>query len=193
MKILPTPDHHVPDWECAAILRFMQELLTLLRVTQYKILVMYDPCEDDAHGTMDFTEGRYIAKLSLNRDWTTYDNDIKFNTIIHETLHITHRGVNSVVEDQVYFMYAGHYTDFRRRYQEQMELFVDHYATFMEDNYNLREFWDKCYAEARQDDQVANDKGGSDDETSGLKMAGDSGLHAEASEQETVGVQAQRD
>lgn len=139
-------DHHVGDGEVSAILDFMQELLALLKMTQYRILMMWNPSDDDCYASIDFVDGRFTAQLYLNKEWSGYHPDIKFNTIIHETLHITHRTVNDVVEDQAHHMLYPAYADFRRRFQEQMEFFVDHYATFMEDNYDLREYWDKCYA-----------------------------------------------
>jgi hypothetical protein len=81
---------HVSDLEIRRILTFCRDVLATLQMPPHFIVFGDDPSDDDAHASINATDGRYAAHLRVSDEWETYTEQLKIHTLVHEMLHLTH-------------------------------------------------------------------------------------------------------
>ena len=137
--------HHVPEVEQDAVLRFAVEVCKALGLPTWKIALMEKPSSKDAEAEIEPVDGRHAAKLWLSRDWMTFDDDTRRQAIVHEMIHLVHPRVDSVIHDLKQLLRPHEYNPFRRAYAREMELVVDHLAMFLDETFRMREAWDDAH------------------------------------------------
>lgn len=140
--------HHVTQKEIDAVLAFAIEVLVALRMPAWTVLLMWDPCGDDALATIKPIDGRYVAELHLCADWMDRSDEVRRNTITHEMLHLVHARVDSVIDDTTNLMHDHEWENLRNQYVREMELLVDHFATFMSNTHTLEKAWEVAHGRA---------------------------------------------
>lgn len=136
--------HHVTDAEAGAILDYATQVMKTLGMAQWVINIQQDPCDDDAHASVEPVYGRYVAKVSLHENWMDLSTDVRRNTITHEILHLVHMRIDAEIDDTQDLMHDHEFDTFKRRYKRETELMVDHFATFMADTHALPDAWDQA-------------------------------------------------
>lgn len=142
--------HHVSKREQTRVLDYATAVLATLRMPKWTVLLMEEPCGDDAIASIEPVEGRYVAQLYLCADWHTKSSDVRRETITHEMLHLVHRNVSTVVlDDSADFMHDHEHDDWSRRVRRELELMVDHLASFMAATHDLTGEWEAARKRAR--------------------------------------------
>ena len=142
--------HHVSDTEATAVLHYATSVLATLRMPKWTVLIMEDPCDEDALASVTPVDGRYSAQLYLSKDWEELSNDARRICVTHEILHLMHRNVSTVVlDDTVDLMHDWEHDRWARTVRREFELMVDHLAHFLGETHNLIEAWDEAQRKAR--------------------------------------------
>lgn len=137
--------HHVSDAEAAAVLDYATSVLKTLGMAQWVVLIMQEPCDEEAQATVQWVEGRYLAQIRLGENWMELRDEVRRNTITHEILHLVHSRVSDTIDDAHEFMRGHEYRPWRRRAQREIELMVDHFATALADTHRLTEAWEDAH------------------------------------------------
>lgn len=137
---------HVSKSEARAVCDFAANVVSALHMPGWKILVMDDPCEDDALASISWVDGKYTAQIYLCAGWMNRSSDERRETVVHEVLHLLHFRINHVIDDARDLMHDHEHDALARRYQRETELMVDHLAKFLAETHNLEEAWDKAHA-----------------------------------------------
>ncbi len=137
---------HVTKREAQAVCDYAGELCTAMRMPRWRILVMEDPCEDDANAMIKWIDGRWTAELHLGTGWMKLDYDERRMVVTHEVMHLLHAPVSTVVlDDSATYMHDHEHDDWSRRVRREFELMVDHLATWIADTHSLAEAWDVAH------------------------------------------------
>lgn len=86
MKDLP----HVTQFEGERVVRFAAWLLTMLRLSNWRVDLAADPAEEENIASVHMTEGRHVATVYLASDWMQRLDEERMNCIIHEMMHVVH-------------------------------------------------------------------------------------------------------
>lgn len=140
------PGSHVTKREAQAVCDFAADVMTLLHMPGWQILVMEAPADDDCIASIIPVEGKYVAQLSLARDWMKRSSDERRETVVHEVLHLLHFRVNHVIDDAGDFMHAHEHGAIRRSYWRETELMVDHLAKFLAETHSIEEAWEAAHS-----------------------------------------------
>lgn len=141
---------HVTDAEAQACADFAANVAEYLHLPRYKMLIMEEPCQDDALASVEVVEGRWVAQIYLSTEWMEKDDEERMLTIVHEVCHLLHRSVNYVVESSVRYMHDYEYNDLAVRYRHETELMVDHLSMFLSDHATIKESWKTAHRRAAQ-------------------------------------------
>ncbi|WP_299055077.1 hypothetical protein [uncultured Nocardioides sp.] len=137
---------HVNKKEAQAVADYATDVAYALSLPRWRILVMTDPCGDDAMATVDTVDGKWTARIWLCEDWMTQPYDTRRETITHEVCHLIHmRLADTVIEDSKPLMRNGDHRDWTRRVRREFELMVDHLAVFLAETHSLERAWDKAH------------------------------------------------
>jgi len=140
--------HHIKPREQRRIMDYAMKVLGTLGENKWRVLLMVEPSDDDAYGSVNIAPEKYVVELYLAENWHELSNETRRNTITHEMLHVVHKRVDHVVYDLDPLLRHDEQTDLRTKYQREIELMVDHFATFMSDTHSLTEEWDEAWARA---------------------------------------------
>lgn len=140
--------HHITKKEADAVAEFAGQLLELLRLPAWTVLIMDEPCEDDAVASIRPIEGRHVAELSLAADWMKRRNEERLYTVVHEVCHLVHARVNDAVHDAEFHMHDYEFRTFWGRYRRETEYMVDHLAFFLSRTHCLEQAWEKAHGKA---------------------------------------------
>lgn len=119
---------HLTDKESTAALRLAVEVGEILGIGLWSIRIMEEPCADDCHASVKVIEGRYVAEISLSKDWSSLPKEEKKLTIIHEMCHLLHFRIDHAFESARQFMHDYEYDIVEAQYRHEMELLVDRLA-----------------------------------------------------------------
>lgn len=140
---------HVTKAEATAIAGYAEALMEIMRMPGWRVRVLEAPCDDDSMATIDWPVPKHIAEMQLNRHWMAFPSNERRETITHEVLHLMHARVTDQLDDAKRYMSKADYKDWRRRMQRELELMVDHLASFMAETHTLVDAWDAVHREAR--------------------------------------------
>lgn len=137
---------HVTKREAQAVCNYAANLCDLLGMQTWRILVMDEPCDDDANASVEWIDQRYVAQLSLAEGWMKVDYHQRREIVTHEVLHLLHSKVSTVVlDDSEPFMHDHEHRDWERRVRREFELMVDHLAGFLAKTHTLEQSWDAAH------------------------------------------------
>lgn len=88
---------HVSDNEAKRILTFCSRMIATLRLPPHHLVLSDSPSDDDAHASIDPTDGRYAALLKVASDWEQLEEWAKVHDLTHEVLHLVHAELYSDV------------------------------------------------------------------------------------------------
>lgn len=138
---------HVTKREAQAVADYAATLCSLMGMPAWRLLVMSDPSDEDAHAMIEWIDQPHVAQLWLNARWMTLDSDTRRECITHEVLHLLHARVSTVAfDDSEHLMRDHEHEDWKRRVRREFELMVDHLATFMAKTHQLEEAWAEAHA-----------------------------------------------
>lgn len=87
----PTRDlPHVSQFEGERVVRFGAWLLTMLRLSNWRVDLAASPCDEDNIAHVDITEGRHVATVYLSSSWMEESEEVRLNCVIHEIMHVVH-------------------------------------------------------------------------------------------------------
>jgi hypothetical protein len=69
------------------VLRYVNRLKKSLKLTDWNIIVLAEPCASDSLGEIDVVFGQQYAKMQLNKNFKKQKPEELRSTIIHELLH----------------------------------------------------------------------------------------------------------
>lgn len=125
----------------------MQKLMVTMGLPSYRILIMESPCPKDAIATIDWVEDRHVAQLYLSKKWHEHSDDEQRDTIVHETLHVWHRGLTDWLHAELQDLMHDHEFDrISRQYQHHVELMVDQMALTLANVLLIKQDWDECHS-----------------------------------------------
>ncbi len=93
------PKSHVTKREAQAVCDFALDVIGMLHLPGWQVLVMEEPCHDDALASIDRTYGKYTAEIRLCADWMARSDDERRETITHEVLHLLHFRIDHIFGD----------------------------------------------------------------------------------------------
>lgn len=86
---------HIGEDETKRVLAYVTVIRDKMRMNNWDIVLMEEPCEKDAHASMcAFSNNHHVGNLCLSEKWHDLDNVTKANTLIHELVHLQHRDLN---------------------------------------------------------------------------------------------------
>lgn len=136
---------HCTKKEADAVATFAGEVLAALRMPQWTILVMEDPCDEDALAEINPIEGKHAAQLYLCEGWMKRSEQERMNTIVHEVCHLVHNDVSDHVHDAKDLMHDHEFEAFWARFKRSCEYMVDHLAFFLCETHTIQGAWDKAH------------------------------------------------
>jgi len=69
------------------VLRYVNKLRKILKLTDWNIVVLAEPCASDALGEIDVVFGQQFAKMQLSINFRKQKPEDLRSTIVHELLH----------------------------------------------------------------------------------------------------------
>lgn len=144
-----------PSDHLDALLIFISKLMNTMGLPSYRILIMEKAADKGSIAEIHRVEDRFVAELYLCKDWLSRDEEEQRDTIVHEVLHLWHRGLT----DWFYFELQErvHVSDFVRledQFHHVTELMVDHIALILSDTHRLKEEWQNAHSGSYVIDQV---------------------------------------
>lgn len=139
------PKSHITKREAQAVCNFALDVIGMLHLPGWQVLVMEEPCHDDALASIDRTYGKYTAEIRLCADWMTRSHDERRETITHEVLHLLHFRIDHIFGDARRAAPKHQRKVLARRYRHETELMVDHLAKFLSRTHTLSEAWDHAH------------------------------------------------
>ena len=119
---------HLTKAESAAALELAVDVGEILGIGLWSIRILEEPCADDCHASVKVIESRYIAEISLSKNWSSLPKEEKNLTIIHEMCHLLHFRIDHAFESTRQFMHDHEYDIVETQYRREMELLVDRLA-----------------------------------------------------------------
>lgn len=137
---------HVTKAEAQAVCDFATNLCAAMRMPGWRILVMDEPCDEDANASIDWIDQRYVARLYLGCHWMKLPYDERREIVTHEVMHLLHSKVSTVVlDDTEHLMHDHEHKDWGRRVRREFELMVDHLAQWVAHTHSVAESWDHAH------------------------------------------------
>jgi hypothetical protein len=133
------------------VLAYATNVMKTLGMAQWVVIIMHEPCSDDANASVEWVDGRYVAQIRLSQDWMQLRDEVRRNVITHEILHLVHCRVSDSIDEGRDLMHAHEWSPYRRRIQRETELMVDHFATFMADTHRLVDAWHEAHGRSVPD------------------------------------------
>ena len=134
----------LPEREQRRIVRFCADITRTLLLGHYSVGLSEDPAPDDALASIEVTDGRHAATVKVTAGWMGLSDEVKVNSLIHETLHITHERLNRVIYDTLYeshYMPDAAYRMLCEQIRRECEFMVDHWAGAISEFTKPHERW----------------------------------------------------
>lgn len=105
------------------ILRAFSSVRRLMRLDHWDLILMHEHTDDDVHMSVEPSTNHYSARICVGQHIMEESEDVRVNCVVHELLHLTHRGVT----DALQWLERQTYMSF-----DQAEVFTDMVKVEME-------------------------------------------------------------
>jgi hypothetical protein len=121
-------DPPMPMHEVSRIYDLTTWLLERLGMPMWRIQFLERPCDRDSYATIKPVDGKHIGELAVHPEWMTLDLDEnRVVTLVHEMLHLTHRILTDVVNEDIRpNVGAIPWFTIEARWNRAIELWTDH-------------------------------------------------------------------
>ena len=136
---MPKPDH-LSQKETDEIMRAFTIVRDHMRLTQWDLIIMGDPCEDDTIMAVTPCENHYTAQIQVCKDWSDVPDLSKIDTIVHELIHLMHRDLSDLIDDMTYGDSASsrdNTNNCQGSYRRIMERMVSHLTRLIADGLEM--------------------------------------------------------
>ena len=116
------------------IIDFMRAMIEYLGLPRYKIVWDARPERREHYASLCVGRQVYEADLRLGKRFDDLDDDMQRQVICHEVIHLTHRRVDTIIEDLDMPLHA-------ERFEVEIELMVDLWANFVGDLGHVKNLW----------------------------------------------------
>lgn len=139
---------HITDAEATRIASYMGAMMRLFGLPAWRILIMEDPCDEDANASIQVVYGQHCAQLYLCDDWSSLPDETRFEVITHEVCHILHFRIDNTFD---LLKSHKHWRSAYEVYRHETELMVDHLVQVLMETHRLKEAWNQCASETMSD------------------------------------------
>lgn len=144
-----------PSDHLDALTIFINKLMNTMGLPTYRIMIMEKAADKGSIAEIRRIEDRYVAELYLCKDWLSRSDDEQRDTIVHEVLHLWHRGLTDwfyfEMQDRVQFR---EFVKLEEQFHHVTELMVDHIAMILSDTHRLKQAWEEAHSGNRSVDQI---------------------------------------
>lgn len=133
---------HCTKRDAQKVLDFMIEFRKVLGLPHCWISVKDKPAPDDALAMIEHEEQRQYASVYLGRTWKSMSEFDRFHAAVHETLHMIHRRVETVViVETEHLLHDYEHATLQRNFNREIELMVDQLTLAWCDIAEVRALW----------------------------------------------------
>ena len=133
---------HCSKADARKVLGFMVEFRKILGLPHCWIQIQDTPAPKGTQAMIDHEQQRQLAQVYLGRDWKHLTEFERFNTVVHETLHLIHRRVETVVICETeHLLHDYEHATLQRNFNREIELMVDQLALAWCDVAEVRRLW----------------------------------------------------
>lgn len=130
--------------EAKRVLLFCEVIGDRLGLPSFRYVIGSEPTEEDNHASVTISSQRYVAVISVHKDWKEYSPLVKSETLLHEVLHCVLASLDEIWNQACFNGYTPQAVaeQLHRTWVREAELAVDLLTMFVSREIDLAEMWE---------------------------------------------------